>query len=429
MCCHFYLTEGLDLSRSEAATSTVSPKLWAAQQRLLELRKGQQATKFVAEVKDGRSPRESVRQRKGATDNLEDVVARLPKHLGWESVRVTAVCRSKSSHKAKEADSSWWRSLVAERVVDTVVSSSSEPASVPTPSSQITIRLYPSLALAMLREGHVAAGRVWLLLRHMDEVGCGWVAVSQAKALLCDKASGLRVCGWRQLRKLLAAGEGVFWLRAGERLWLRAVGKVAAALGIGRLAGKPVALPIHILTEGIGTVRAHFYASFHSGRDEKRPIARQTLQRLGGICPHTQREYEKQAQVKKQRNFAIGPKTKSAQAKDTAWRQGSACFELTDYQGQLGQPGMSYLAWQLPNSYCGPHGRASRGGQRRLNRELADLLQQGTAGNDQALVAKRYYGDGQLAAKAFNRGKAGIYWRERAERWFWLGETNLEIGE
>ncbi|MCB8944918.1 MAG: hypothetical protein H6658_14305 [Ardenticatenaceae bacterium] len=416
------------MSRSEAATSVVSPALWAAQQRLLELRKERQGEKSVARVDDGRSTEGNSEKLREIGGNFGELVGNLPEHLGWESVRVTAVCRPKSSHNDESADSSWWRNLVVERV-ETAVVPPHQQSNPPAPAAQATLTLHPSLALAMLRLGQVAAGRLWLLLRYVDEWGRGWVDVEQARAMFCDKQSALRICGWRQLRKLMAAGEGIFWQRERNRLWLRSVGKVGAALQIGRLEGKPIALPVSILTATMGTVRAHFYASFHSGRDGKRgegprsPIARQTLQKLGGICPHTQREYEKRAQVKKQRNFAIGPKAASAQAENVAWQQGSACFELTDYQGQLGKPGMSYLAWQLPNSYDGPHRQQSCGLQKRLNQELADLQEKGTAGNGRKVAAKRYYGEGQLAAKAFNRGETGIFWRGRAGQWFWLGES------
>jgi hypothetical protein len=272
----------------------------------------------------------------------------------------------------------------------------------------------------MLREGQVAAGRIWLLLRHLDEQGRGWLDVEQARKQLSGKEAPLRVCGWRQLRNLLAQGEGIFWQRQQDRLWLRSSSKVAATLNVERIGGKPVTLPLSILTDTIGVVRAHFYASFHSGRDGERPIARQTLQRLGGICPHTQRDYEKRANVKTQTNFAIGARSTSAQAEELAWQQGSACFELTDYQGQQGKPGTTYLAWQLPNSFIGPHATQGRGGQKRFNRELADLWPQGTTGNGRSM-RKQYYSNGRLAAKAYNQGQQ-VYWRGRGKSWHWLGD-------
>ena len=418
MCCLFYLTEDVGLSRSEAAALPVSPALWAAQQQLLELRQ-QRREVPVVENENGRSL-ETTQESSGETqkpwaaprgETTQKIIAKLPDHLGWESVRITAACRSKSSHNAETLDSSWWQTLAAEQV---------ETASVSSPTSHQSLKLYPSLALAMLRQGHVAAGRIWLLLRHLDEKGQGWIDLEQARQQLSNKGAPLRLCGWRQLRNLLAQGEGIFWQRDKERLWLRSTSKVAATLHVKRFGGKAVTLPITILTEKIGVVRAHFYASFHSGRDGARPIARQTLQQLGGICPHTQRDYEKRAHVKTQPNFAIGTRTTSAQAEEMAWQHGGACFQLTDYQGQQGKPGRSYLAWQLPNSYTGPHSKQASGGQKRFNRELADLWPQGTTGNDHS-GKKRYYSDGQLAAKAFNRGQEGIYWQGHQRCWYWLG--------
>lgn len=405
------------MSRSEAAAVPVSPALWSAQQQLLELRK-QRRIISVVENEDGRLPEvighssgQSGANCKGLRgENAQKIVSILPDHLGWESVHITAVCRSKSSHNAESSDSLWWQKLAVE---------ASEAPVIPSPTSNLALKLYPSLALAMLREGQVAAGRIWLLLRHLDEQGRGWIDVDQARNQLSGKEMPLRVCGWRHLRNLLAQGEGIFWQRQETRLWLRSTNKVAAALGVIRFNGKPVDLPLAILTESIGVVRAHFYASFHSGRDHERPIARQTLQRLGGICPHTQRDYEKRANVKTKTNFAIGAKYTSAQAEEIAWQHGGACFQLTDRQGQQGKPGTTYLAWQLPNSYCGPHSQQGCGGQKRFNKKLADLRPKGTAGNDHSMV-KRYYSNGQLAAKAFNRGHEDIYWQGH-RIYYWLG--------
>jgi hypothetical protein len=392
--------------------------LWAAQQQLLKLRAQRQIVPVV-ENGNGRSPeanREDTREswdnhEKSRGETAQKILSILSPHLGWESVHVTAACRSKSSHNAESSDSLWWQTLAAEH---------SEAAVVSSPTSNQSLKLYPSLALAMLRQGQVAAGRIWLLLRHLDEQGCGWIDVEHAREKLSGRDTPLRVCGWRQLRNLLRQGEGIFWQRQQSRLWLRSTSKVAAALKVERFAGKPVLLPLAILTGTIGVVRAHFYATFHSGQASERPIARQTLQRLGGICPHTQRDYEKRANVKTHSNFAIGARSTSAQAEEMAWQHGGACFQLTDHEGRQGKPGTIYLAWQLPNSYYGPHPKQGCAGQRRFNRELADLRIQGTTGNDHSMM-KRYYSDGQLAARAFNRGYEGIYWHGVKGCWYWLG--------
>jgi hypothetical protein len=139
----------------------------------------------------------------------------------------------------------------------------------------------------MLRKEQVAAGRIWLLLKYLDDSGRGWISVAAARDSLSRKNAELRVCGWRQMRKLLARGEGLFWRRAGDRIWLRSAAKVAAALGVVRLSGSPVAFPVDTLLQGIGDARAHLFATFHSSRvpisavgATDKLIARKTLRDL-----------------------------------------------------------------------------------------------------------------------------------------------------
>ena len=99
-----------------------------------------------------------------------------------------------------------------------------------------TAKLYPDIALGMLRNEQVAAGRIWLLLRHLDTRGSGWIEIKTAREQLNGNVTSSRVCGRRQFRKLLASGEGIFWNRSDQRIWLRSPVKVAAALGVYRIA-------------------------------------------------------------------------------------------------------------------------------------------------------------------------------------------------
>jgi hypothetical protein len=278
----------------------------------------------------------------------------------------------------------------------------------------------------MLRQEQTAAGRIWLLLRHIDEKGAGWLDDDQVRALLTDKGSKLKVCGWRQLRNLFRKGEGLFWQRSNGRIWLRSVAKVAAALHIRQIKGIPVAIPVEILTRGMGAVRAHFYASFHSSRAVKSrsgaqtsmPIARKTIREICRISRRTQRKYETTASIRTRHNYAIGPQTTADSKEESAWQHGQALFQFIDHKGTRGTPGASYLAWQLPNSYFGPHARQPRGRQKRINRELADLFTQGMTGNGECLVpnedlnhSQRFYGNGRGAAKAYNRrAPHDLYW-------------------
>lgn len=76
---------------------------------------------------------------------------------------------------------------------------------------------------------------------------------------------------------------------------------------------------------------------------------------------------------------SLNPKT--ATTEEAAWQHSRAMFVLTDNKGLQGKPGRRYLAWQLPNSYSGPHALLARGRQRHFNHQLVDLRQYGDVGN------------------------------------------------
>src|SRR5690606_36304000 len=100
--------------------------------------------------------------------------------------------------------------------------------------------------------------------------------------------------------------------------------------------------------------------------------------------------------------------------------------------GRHGRPHTAYLAWQLPNSYSGPHEPLPRGRQKRINRELVDLFIDGMTGNGETSVDRppateqpatqqptaarfqqqRYVSGGKAAGLAARRGKAAetLYW-------------------
>lgn len=350
----------------------MSPALAAAQAQLIALR--QQHSQKV-----GVATAVSDHDQQATDDSLPaaaETIAQLPAHLGWGSGVLTAVLRSRQTDDRQPTTNDNFPPPPTPHPL--------LPSSPPPP----TIPLYPSLALAMLRQQRVPAGRVWLLLRHLDGAGCGWVGENEARQRLTGQGSDLRICGWRQLRNLLGQGEGVFWRRENGRLWLRNPAKVAAALGVERLNGRCATLPLALLTQPIGTVRAHFYASFHSTRPQA-PIARATLTQLCGQQRQTQRLYEAKTHMQRRVNIALGQRLNDQTREETSWQRGNAAFVLRDVGGKHGPQYAAYLAWQLPNSYQGPHETARKSRQKRLNRQLADLLSDGTTGNGRC---QRRYG-------------------------------------
>jgi len=323
------------------------------------------------------------------------------------------------------------------------------------PRPPALLKVYPDIALAILRRKKAAPGRVWLLLRHADAAGRGAISEREAARLLTGDGAPLRVCGRRQLANLLAAGDGLFWERRAGVVWLRGAARVAAALGVARLGGAPVGVPLAALTGSIGRVRAHLYASFHSGRQRadlltgrpqpRGPIARATLTALSAAAPNSQRAYERRAGVGRRSAVAVGPPVGAADEQEVAWRRGRALFHLRDARGRLGRPGAVYLAWQLPNEYTGPHATLPRGRQKRLNRALADLFHDGMTGNGEtpggsiqysvfsgqysvdscqlsavggrppAVGPRRFYGAAKAALLARHDGER--YWRGPEGKW------------
>ena len=393
--------------------SGASSSLLAAQQRLQSLREKRQAERIAAGLPvttDGNG-----RFLQPELGNPYSVIReQLPLHLGWESGAVTAVLRKQAP--ASQQVGKWPAST----------SQTGNPTHQPINKPlQTTVKLYPDVALGMLRRELAAAGRIWLLLGHIDNVGRGWLTFEAAREKLTCRTSDLRVCGWRQLRNLLNQGDGIFWERRNGRIWLRSVAKVAAALEVRRLKLQPVAIPIKALLEGIGQVRAHLYASFHSSRgkrdSEAAPIARETVARISHVPQRTQRFYEQRANVKTKRNFAVGSQANDLESETRSWRHGTAVFQLKDQDGQHGRKDRTYTAWQLPNNYAGPHTKQPRGRMKRINQELADLFMKGMTGNDESpvedkILPRRFFGNGRLAAKAYNKStNRDIYWKRTGE--------------
>jgi hypothetical protein len=357
----------------------------------------------------------------------------LPRHLGWGSEALTAVLRRRQAGKPVDDAQSWLNALH-----EKIDSTSSETHTAGGPASKRPqsamqnvsgdggVKLYPDIGLGMLRQEQTAPGRLWLMLRYLDEEGRGVLRIDIISKHLTTKSTKLRLCGKRQLRNLLRDGEGVFWTRDKEHVWLYSAAKVAFALGVERLTGRPVSLPVTALLEGIGTFRAHLYVAFHSGRMKKSPktphggqgvpIARDTLAGLSGVGRSSQRAYEARVGLQVQANFAVGHMLTEENQEKQAWQQGAALFELKDYRGQQGKKGKTYLAWQLPNSYSGQHQQRPKGRQKRINRKLNDLVMKGMPGNvggtnETCQAEKVYYPNGKLAVRAYGRDpERALYW-------------------
>jgi hypothetical protein len=451
-----------------------SPALLAANRRLYELRARVRAEGLAAGGcrQRGQQPVPGLAE-PPLRNAGSAALASLPDHLGWESQTFTAVMRLRQQETGHAGNNEGWiaqpsdsfpRGLDEGEVTglgDTAVAGlaavnhSHDPgaggwqssvghsprSATSNSTSNSWVKLYPDIGLGMLRQELAAPGRLWFILRYLDKEGSGTLCIDITEQQLTRKDSPLRLCGRRQLRNLLRAGNGVYWTRDKQHIWLRSAARVAYILGVARLTGRPVALPLAALLDGIGPFRAHLYTAFHSGRtketpygEQAAPIARETLAGLSGVGRSSQRAYEQQTGVEVQANFAVGEAATEENQENRAWTRGQALFRLQDCYGRQGRKGKSYLAWQLPNSYVGQHQKRPKGRQKRINRELKDLVTRGTPGNVEETSgtcrpalragafravagkverpAKVYYPDGKLAAKACGRDpKRELYWK------------------
>ncbi len=376
---------------------SISTEVKAAQQALLALREK------TSKQSNTPANQKTSQQRTSHLSN-QDALRGLPSHLGWGSQNMMrSLPQLKESQKASP--------LFFEN--DSINDSYPEDEQ----KTAVFVSVFPDFAVTLLKEKRVPVGRIWLLLRFLDSHGAGWLELDEIKDQLTNKQSRYRVCGWRQLRNLLNQGEGLFWERQNGRIWLRSLPKVAHALNINRFHTDSVLLPIEILLAKMGTLRAHLFATFHSGRTEsatdgslkgKAPIARATIEAITQISPRIQRLYERSAQVSNQSHYCIGNPYSETNMKEAAWQQGHAAFRFKDVKGLQGKVGCEYVAWQLPNSYAGPHQRQGKRQRQRMNKRLVDLLNKGIVGNNQFMenradsptFERRYFANGRFAHQA-----------------------------
>lgn len=389
------------------ASDEISEQVKAAQQRLLSLR-------HLNSIELTRSDKLTTASARHDADVTTAVLPLLPSHLGWSSSNLSRtfnVSATPNSPVVEKPDAALCRAKEADE-------------------SAVSITLYPDLALALLKEKRVAAGRVWLILRQLDCVGRGWLEIAFVKKQLTHSHSHFRVCGWRQLRNLLKNGDNLFWTLSNGRVWLRSVPKVAHQLGISRFKTNPVLLPQNLLLGKISVLRAHLYATFLSGRQGNgtAPISRAAIEAETSISPRIQRLYERTAKVSHQTHYCLGTHYSNTNFEESAWKYGHSIFKLKDVLGKQGTPGREYIAWQLPNSYSGPHKQLSKRLRTRMNKRLVDLLNKGMTGNDQhqnvrpakMLLQRRYFVNGRHAVKATNRQPMRpIYLRDGQDERMW----------
>lgn len=286
-------------------------------------------------------------------------------------------------------------------------------------SLERTVRVYPSLMTAIMRDGDAAVGRIWALLRHIDGDGRGWYWSRDIDDLIARKGSPYRVVGRRRLREIVRAGTGLFWERDGHgRLFLYSAERVAAAYHIERLGGDNVAIPIRDFLQGMAVYNAVIYSAFHAGR-ECRPISRETMSEIVGRSVRRLQDYDALAGIKRQRNFSIISSVDSADKMTLIYQHGRAIFKFTDYLGKQGRQGQQYFAIRLPNSYKSPLSAASKGRKRAITRHLRRLAENEARATDKARYRRLFQLEAKHAVKKIGKQDTYLHGYSRREYAFW----------
>lgn len=279
--------------------------------------------------------------------------------------------------------------------------------------------VYPSLAAAFLASDTSAVGRLWLLLRAWDAAGRGFYDLDQVYQAFAGDGSPWRLGTRRRVQQLVKQGAGIFWTlrnpqpgRGGRfggytALQMTEPARVALALGVERLAGSPVAVPVADLLGGMHKANAALFAAavtLRMRRERARPVTRETLAGMTGAAASTQRTYTRTANIEARPNYSVS---------SVGDVDGAGVFPFLDYTGQQGgRPGRTYLARHMPNSYAASLATRARGRMRKVNKRL-NLVIYGARGERPKIDMTRIYHDtaGQAAA-GFNRAcNHDHYWR------------------
>ena len=303
--------------------------------------------------------------------------------LGWHNPAITQLIRNRMAAanepiNVEQAVLPWPTQMVEEN----------EKAQ-PTQSPK-TVKIYPSLATAILRQEQSAAARLYYLCRAIDTHGRGCLHIDEIKKKLTLEESEFRIGKkktdakhvWRNVRGLLNRGEGIFWTRDyQDRIWLYGAGRIALNLECDALYGEPTAVPLNILREGIQQFRAYLYASFHCGREKQnkqgrgvdRPISQISLQEVMAVSGRTQTRYNRVAKIRVRTNYTFCGRDRDDQLKEQLYVKAGNAFSFKDYKGRHGERGATYVASRLPNSYHTSLMHMARGRHSKINDYLSEI--------------------------------------------------------
>lgn len=253
-------------------------------------------------------------------------------------------------------------------------------------------------------------GRSWLLLKELSkELGTdGSVDVDAARNLLTNPDSKYKVAGKRHWRTIVERGEGVYWTVRSGRLWLHGTARVCKSLGIDKLQGRSVEIPIEKLLGPIHKVRSTFYAGDVGGRVEPKPMSRRVIEKRIGVSPRRQKRYERLARIKVKKQTAV-----LGDYSDYLLNRARYHFGKSAYNSH------GRVCFQLPNVYNAPGWvvQLPRAKSKSVSFAIKRLNNAG-AGSVAKLADKLYHDTEQAAVTSFLKNDALLtYWQVSKKKW------------
>ncbi|MBP8000672.1 MAG: hypothetical protein KA314_14170 [Chloroflexi bacterium] len=105
-------------------------------------------------------------------------------------------------------------------------------------------------------------------------------------------------------------------------------------------------------------------------------------------------------------------------------------FPFTDFRGKKGNAGQTYHAWQLPNTYFGPHAHLGAAADATIIANWQTCDTKGTRNGRVGDLVQRYFGNGASAGKGWMKcGRGVAYWPGKKGRrvvvWWVMEEVGV----
>ena len=275
-------------------------------------------------------------------------------------------------------------------------------------SPTTTIKIYSELGRLADAIGQDRYLRIWYGLRWLDD-GRGWLADSHhtRRELLAIGVAPSQ----QALRKLLRAGDGVWWhldRGHGERRTIAISGLKAISIyiarqarqkdipDIDRLPGRAVEVNVGALGGSLAQWRSMLARVWIAGaKDQQRRVDWATLEAAWGRSRHTLSARFKRAGVAIIHNYAVLPL--SALRPDSGYHWGKLPSAAGCSRTIIN--GIPHLLWQRPNTYRASGQQAVKGMTRKVHRAVKQAL----AIPPRAYAQRQYYQQANAFAKARNR--------------------------